>query len=50
MPGFGIVPYNDLQALETALADSNVAAFMVEPIQGEKIGRASCRERVSDTV
>lgn len=35
MPGFGIVPYNDLQTLETALADSNVAAFMVEPIQGE---------------
>lgn len=35
MPGFGIVPYNDLQALENALADSNVAAFMVEPIQGE---------------
>ena len=35
MPGFGIVPYNDLQALETALADSNVAAFMVETIQGE---------------
>lgn len=35
MPGFGIVPYNDLQALESALADSNVAAFMVEPIQGE---------------
>ena len=35
MPGFGIVPYDDLQALETALADSNVAAFMVEPIQGE---------------
>ena len=35
MPGFSIVPYNDLQALETSLADSNVAAFMVEPIQGE---------------
>lgn len=35
MPGFGIVPYDDLQALETSLADSNVAAFMVEPIQGE---------------
>lgn len=35
MPGFGIVRYDDLQALETALADSNVAAFMVEPIQGE---------------
>ena len=35
MPGFGIVPYNDLAALETALQDSNVAAYMVEPIQGE---------------
>ncbi len=35
MPGFGIVPYNDLQALEKAFADTNVAAFMVEPIQGE---------------
>ena len=35
MPGFGLVPYNNLAALETALQDSNVAAFMVEPIQGE---------------
>ncbi|MEI8142457.1 MAG: ornithine--oxo-acid transaminase [Chitinophagia bacterium] len=35
MPGFGLVPYNDLAALETAFQDSNVAAFMVEPIQGE---------------
>jgi ornithine--oxo-acid transaminase len=35
MPGFGIVPYNDLTALESQLKDSNVAAFMVEPIQGE---------------
>jgi ornithine--oxo-acid transaminase len=35
MPGFGLVPYNDLAALETALQDPNVAAFMVEPIQGE---------------
>jgi ornithine--oxo-acid transaminase len=35
MPGFGLVPYNDLVALETALQDKNVAAFMVEPIQGE---------------
>jgi len=35
MPGFGLVPYNDLPALETALQDPNVAAFMVEPIQGE---------------
>jgi ornithine--oxo-acid transaminase len=35
MPGFELVPYNDLIALEKALQDSNVAAFMVEPIQGE---------------
>eukprot|EP00937_MAST-01D_sp_MAST-1D-sp2_P006305 g6305.t1 len=36
MPGFGTVPYDDLGALEAALAgDPDVAAFMVEPIQGE---------------
>lgn len=35
MPGFEIIPYNDLPALERALQDPNVAAFMVEPIQGE---------------
>lgn len=35
MPGFELVPYNHLIALETALQDPNVAAFMVEPIQGE---------------
>ena len=35
MPGFGLVPYNDLAALETVLQDPTVAAFMVEPIQGE---------------
>ncbi len=35
MPGFEIVPYNDLSALEKALQDKNVAAFMFEPIQGE---------------
>ena len=35
MPGFGLIPYNDLTALETALQDPNVAAYMVEPIQGE---------------
>jgi len=34
-PGFITVPYNDLEALENALQDSNVAAFLVEPIQGE---------------
>ncbi len=35
MPGFGLVPYNDIESLEVALKDPNVAAFMVEPIQGE---------------
>lgn len=35
MPGFGLVPYNDLAALEEVLKDPTVAAFMVEPIQGE---------------
>ena len=35
MPGFDLVDYNDLPALEKALQDHNVAAFMVEPIQGE---------------
>lgn len=35
MPGFELIPYNDSIALEKALQDKNVAAFMVEPIQGE---------------
>ncbi|MBL7761578.1 MAG: ornithine--oxo-acid transaminase [Sediminibacterium sp.] len=35
MPGFDLVPYNDTAALEKALQDPNVCAFMVEPIQGE---------------
>ena len=35
MPGYDLIPYNDLEALETELKDFNVAAFMVEPIQGE---------------
>jgi ornithine--oxo-acid transaminase len=34
-PGFEIIPYNDLKALELALQDPDVAGFMVEPIQGE---------------
>ncbi len=34
-PGFVTVPYNDLKALENELKDPNVAAFLVEPIQGE---------------
>lgn len=34
-PGFITIPYNDLDALSQALNDSNVAGFLVEPIQGE---------------
>ncbi|RYD96469.1 MAG: ornithine--oxo-acid transaminase [Sphingobacteriales bacterium] len=35
MTGYTTIPYNDLAALEAALQDKNVAAFLVEPIQGE---------------
>jgi ornithine--oxo-acid transaminase len=35
MPGYDLIPYNDLEALEKELKDFNVCAFMVEPIQGE---------------
>ena len=35
MPGYSLIPYNNLDALENELKDKNVAAFMVEPIQGE---------------
>ena len=35
LPGFEIIPYNDLPALSLALQDENVAGFLVEPIQGE---------------
>ena len=35
MPGYDLIPYNDLEALENELKDPNVCAFMVEPIQGE---------------
>jgi ornithine--oxo-acid transaminase len=33
-PGFEIVPYGDLKALEAAI-DENTVGFLVEPIQGE---------------
>ena len=35
MPGYELIPYNDLQALEQKFQDPKIAAFMVEPIQGE---------------
>ncbi len=34
-PGYVSIPYNDTAALEAALKDKNVCAFLVEPIQGE---------------
>ncbi len=34
-PGIESIPYNDLKALEKALEDDQVVAFMAEPIQGE---------------
>lgn len=35
-PGFIVIPYNNAEALEKVLADNtNIAGFLVEPIQGE---------------
>ncbi|RDC66355.1 ornithine--oxo-acid transaminase [Adhaeribacter pallidiroseus] len=35
MPGYKVVPYDDLAALEEALQNPHVCGFLVEPIQGE---------------
>ncbi len=35
LPGFENIPFNDVEALEKAFQDKNVAAFLFEPIQGE---------------
>ena len=35
MPGFISIPFNDINVLEKALNDKEVAGFLVEPIQGE---------------
>lgn len=35
LEGFVMIPYNDIDALNGALKDENVAGFLVEPIQGE---------------
>jgi len=35
MPGYQVVPYDDLEALEAAVKEPHVCAFLVEPIQGE---------------
>jgi len=35
MPGFDIIPYNDLEALAAVLQNKEVAGILIEPIQGE---------------
>lgn len=35
LPGIELIPFNNIPSLEKALEDPNVAAFLVEPIQGE---------------
>lgn len=37
IPGCSPVPFNDLAALERALSNKDVAAFVVEPIQGKGV-------------
>ncbi len=37
LPGCNAVPFNDLEALEQALSNKDVAAFIVEPIQGKGV-------------
>jgi len=35
MPGFDLIPYNDLDSLAKALQNKDVAAVLMEPVQGE---------------
>ncbi|WP_161889918.1 ornithine--oxo-acid transaminase [Pontibacter russatus] len=36
MPGYKVIPYNDVEALERTLQENpNICGFLVEPIQGE---------------
>ena len=45
MPGFDVIPYNDLGALEAALeADPNIVAYMVEPIQARPLRPLPCMQ------
>src|SRR3569833_427412 len=41
LPGCTSIPFNDLSALEHALSSREVAAFIVEPIQGKNIKKPS---------
>ncbi len=47
MPGFEVIPYNDLAALESKLkSNPNIVAFMVEPIQVSLIHARPCQRVV----
>jgi len=35
MPGYQVIPYDDIETLEQTIQNPNVCAFWVEPIQGE---------------
>ena len=35
LPGYDVIPYNDLVALENSLKNPNVCSLWIEPIQGE---------------
>ncbi|SER62320.1 ornithine--oxo-acid transaminase [Nitrosomonas sp. Nm51] len=37
LPGCSSVPFNDLESLEQVLSKNNVAAFLVEPVQGKGV-------------
>jgi ornithine--oxo-acid transaminase len=37
LPGFGLVPFGDLDALEQELGRDDVALFLVEPVQGKGV-------------
>jgi ornithine--oxo-acid transaminase len=37
LPGFGLVPFGDLDALERELRREDVALFLVEPVQGKGV-------------
>ncbi len=37
LPGCSAIPFNDLEALEKALSNKDIAAFIVEPIQGKGV-------------
>lgn len=37
LPGCSAIPFNDLAALEAALSSKDIAAFIVEPIQGKGV-------------